>query len=221
MWNEGVIYDGQAWRCKVDHYAERWYPDRWELWNFNYNVHNGTYILTGGGVDQYCLYTSSNRPYEEEASATVSISNIGGVISATAALTVRHVLYPSMLVYPTIRNPYYGVFSGAASGTSWCPTIPASGISEGVQCTFGNHIVDEFSKREYANVLEYHIGHGGTAKLFPGSFPAWKINTGYQVGNIRCHNAEKYECTTSHYSTIANEPGVGSTWVSYWAVSPC
>jgi hypothetical protein len=199
---DSVVYNGVQYRCLVTHFADQWYPNYWEPYNFNYSIPNGTFTLSSSSDESGCWYASGSG----NAIMHAWIRNDGVHTSAQVRMDIKHKLYPSITF--TERQAFNGSVYQVAS--TLCPTMTNDLSSN--YCVNWDY---------YGALYEGIVGTGGTARMFPGSIGGWIVNTSYAVGNIVVHLAEKYICTVSHGSTIANEPGVGSQWSSYWSVSPC
>jgi hypothetical protein len=198
-----VTYNGQAYMLAQDHFADQWWPQCWTPYNFYYPISNGTYNLPSLSTEGNCYYGLRTN----DINISLGITNNGITTFASVSMSARHSLYS--------YDPSWGyaVFDGKVEGVAptWCPVIP--------NLIVAGDCIRMSAPPFYYGVLSGAMGIGGTVRIFPGAFPGWTVNTGYQVGNIVCHLAEKYTCTQNHYSTIANEPGVGSQWSSYWSVS--
>jgi hypothetical protein len=192
-----VIYNAGYYRCVQANYADQWYSQCWELINFYFGAErtNGTYILTINP-------NTCNYGYE---GGDIKINLLSPLQLGSLSATVHHVLLPSSSAH------FFYTFSGVCEDAE--PHYCCNTLSN--KAGLGYPYSDCMPISLYSDT----IGTGGAAKFWPGSFQGWRVNTGYQVGNIVCHLAEKYTCTQNHYSTIANEPGVGSQWSSYWSVS--
>jgi hypothetical protein len=205
-----VSYNGVAYRCITTHERSQWYPAYWAPGlNWSFPSSNGTFILNGGGdlSGSYCSYSYPGDP------DNIQIVLIKEYTKWTVRVSVKHVLYPTYYDYPYLEGGigFWG-FQGESHSDLPCEIIHET-FPTSIGCV---RLEDHYY---YSTLAGICISQGGQAKIFPGSFQGWTVNTGYQVGNIRCHLAEKYTCTQNHYSTIANEPGVGSQWSSYWSVS--
>jgi hypothetical protein len=209
-----VSYNGVAYRCISTHQTDQWYPACWAPGlNWSFPSSNVTFVLYKSYADisgTHCAYGYSNDPIDPDISVTLVLENNKWILR----VSVKHILYPSYYDYPYLEGGigFWG-FHGESYSDGWCETIHEAFVPIDPGCV---RLEDHYY---YSTLAGICISRGGTAKIFPGSFPGWTVNTGYQVGNIVCHLAEKYTCTQNHYSTIANEPGVGSQWLSYWSVS--
>lgn len=199
-------YSGQSYINGFRHFADIWYSDCWSPLNLNFPTGNGTYQLTGGAGDaNFCQYTL----YNDNVRIVLTISFYDTYNIASLSLSVAHPVWEGE------TNFWKGTFSDGklSSPASMCPELTNDAASVDMPCIS--------SSERFDGIKEGYIGTGGTAKIFPDSFPDWTVNIGYEVGNIVAHLAEKYVCTQAHYSTLANEPGAGVQWSYFWSVSPC
>jgi hypothetical protein len=171
---------------------------------------NKTFVLTRSGGD--CDYVYDDGVIYIRLRLSEPIYNL-------FYADVRHRLYPSEYSPYGALDPYKNVFRGSITYTPsspvWCEEV--NNNSSSVSCI--DLLVDGGFTYIYNLNGSDVVGHSGKAKFWPGTFEGWEIHTGYQVGKIVAHRAEKYTCTASHYSTLASEPGLGDQWASYWTIN--
>lgn len=213
-WGPGdfVSYNGSLWHARTTHYASQWFPQYWEAYDPYYNAErmNKTFVLTRSGGD--CDYVYDDGVIYIRLRLSEPIYNL-------FYADVRHRLYPSEYSPYGALDPYKNVFRGSITYTPsspvWCEEV--NNNSSSVSCI--DLLVDGGFTYIYNLNGSDVVGHSGKAKFWPGTFEGWEIHTGYQVGKIVAHRAEKYTCTASHYSTLASEPGLGDQWASYWTIN--